>query len=188
LSQKINFLESEEHVNTRLEDLFNLTPIKQLQSQAADSESESTQHDAESASDQEMFDALAKTVVDLDKIDAALPQVIGLEASEREMDQLADMATEGYKNLMELGMNVEARNAAEIFGAASSLLGHALTARKNKIEKKLKTIELQLKKQRLDLLAQQNSSPEVATIQGSATVIDRNALIAQILNKNKPQD
>jgi hypothetical protein len=122
----------------------------------------------------------------IDKIEAALPQVVGLEASEREMDELAEMATEGYKNLMDLGMNVETRHAAEIFGAASNLLGHALTARKNKIEKKLKTIELQLKKQRLEMMKQQNSNTADAnTIESTATVIDRNSLIAEILSKNK---
>jgi hypothetical protein len=122
-------------------------------------------------------------VADIDKINEALPQVVGLEASEQEMDELAKMATEGYQNLMELGMNVETRHAAEIFGAASNLLGHALTAKKNKIEKKLKMIELQLKKASLDLKAK-DSNNDVNVIPGSATVIDRNSLIAEILKKN----
>jgi hypothetical protein len=80
-------------------------------------------------------------------------------------------------------MNVETRHAAEIFGAASNLLGHALTAKKNKIEKKLKMIELQLKKASLDLKAK-DSNNDVNVIPGSATVIDRNSLIAEILKKN----
>jgi hypothetical protein len=130
-----------------------------------------------------MLEELTKTVADIDKINEALPQVVGLEASEQEMDELAKMATEGYQNLMELGMNVETRHAAEIFGAASNLLGHALTAKKNKIEKKLKMIELQLKKASLDLKAK-DSNNDVNVIPGSATVIDRNSLIAEILKKN----
>lgn len=129
-----------------------------------------------------MITELAKTVGNVDKINEALPQVVGLEASEREMDQLAQMATEGYQNLMELGMNVETRHAAEIFGAASNLLGHALTAKKNKIEKKLRMIELQLRKAALDQRAADFSN-SVPVSDGVATVIDRNALVAEILKK-----
>jgi hypothetical protein len=158
-------------MNTKLEELFNLPPAKT--------------DDKPTKSTEEMLEVMKNTQADIDKIDAALPQVVGLEASEREMDELAEMATEGYKNLMELGMNVETRHAAEIFGAASSLLGHALTAKKNKIEKKLKVLELQLKKQRLDQQNRSTLTEETTQIQGSATVIDRNALIAEILNKNK---
>lgn len=163
-------------MNTKLEQLFNLPPAKSFE----------TEEPAESEDSQEIIEVMKKTSADMDKIDAALPLVVGLEASEREMDELAEMATEGYKNLMELGMNVETRNAAEIFGAASNLLGHALTAKKNKIEKKLKMIELQLKKQRLDILSQQNSNVQTDfATEGTATVIDRNALIAEIIQKNK---
>lgn len=163
-------------MNTKLEQLFNLPSAKSFE----------TEESAESEDSQEIIEVMKKTSADMDKIDAALPLVVGLEASEREMDELAEMATEGYKNLMELGMNVETRNAAEIFGAASNLLGHALTAKKNKIEKKLKMIELQLKKQRLDILGQQNSNVQTDfATEGTATVIDRNALIAEIIQKNK---
>jgi hypothetical protein len=158
-------------MNTNLEKIFNLEPVK-AKTEPEDVETPST-----------MLEELTKTVADIDKINEALPQVVGLEASEQEMDELAKMATEGYQNLMELGMNVETRHAAEIFGAASNLLGHALTAKKNKIEKKLKMIELQLKKASLDLKAK-DSNNDVNVIPGSATVIDRNSLIAEILKKN----
>lgn len=163
-------------MNTKLEQLFNLAPVQQEESE-------------DTVTNQDMLEAIENSVVDMDKIDSALPQVIGLEASEKEMDELAEMATEGYKNLMELGMNVETRHAAEIFGAASSLLGHALTAKKNKIEKKLKVIELQLKKQRLDILSKQNANTTpFNVVEGSATVVDRNTLIADILKKNEQND
>lgn len=164
-------------MNTKLEQLFNLeTPPVELDSEETDV-----------VTNTEMMEALKTTVSNMDKIDSALPQVVGLEASEQEMDELAKMATEGYKTLMDLGMNVETRHASEIFGAASNLLGHALTARKNKIEKKLKVIELQLKKQRLDLQTQQlnDENNVIPAVAGSATVIDRNQLIADILKKSE---
>jgi hypothetical protein len=86
----------------------------------------------------------------LDKIEAALPMVKGLEAADNEMDELAEMATSSYKDLMDLGMQVESRFSSEIFNSASSMLGHAITAKTAKINKKLKMLDLQMKKAQLD--------------------------------------
>ena len=113
----------------------------------------------------------------LDKINDALPAVRGLEASDKEMDQLAEMAVRTYQDLVDLGMNVESRFSSEIFSVASSLLGHAITAKNAKMNKKLKMIELQLRKAKLDM----DRGDEVATAQGS--LLDRNELLEKLLSK-----
>ena len=113
----------------------------------------------------------------LDKINEALPAVRGLEASDKEMDQLAEMAITTYQDLVDLGMNVESRFSSEIFSVASSLLGHAITAKNAKMNKKLKMIELQLRKAKLDM----DRGDEVATAQGS--ILDRNELLEKLLGK-----
>jgi len=82
----------------------------------------------------------------IDKIDAALPMVRDLDAGDRELDDLANMAKESYDNLMDLGMQVDSRYASEIFAVAGAMLGHALTAKTAKLNKKLKMVDLQLKK------------------------------------------
>ncbi len=87
----------------------------------------------------------------LEKIENALPQVRGLEASDTEMDELAKLAQDSYKDLMDLGMQVDSRFASEIFNSASSMLGHAITAKTAKINKKLKMLDLQLKKTLISL-------------------------------------
>jgi hypothetical protein len=115
----------------------------------------------------------------LDKINAALPAVNGLEASDKEMDQLAEMAVRTYQDLVDLGMNVESRFSSEIFSVASSLLGHAITAKNAKMNKKLKMIELQLRKAKLDM----DRGDEVATAQGS--ILDRNELLEKLLQSQK---
>jgi hypothetical protein len=94
---------------------------------------------------------LTESLAQLDKIELALPAVRGLESSDSEMDDLATKATESFDNLMDLGMQVDSRYASEIFGVASQMLSHAITAKNAKITKKLKIIELQLKKARLDI-------------------------------------
>jgi predicted CoA-binding protein len=82
----------------------------------------------------------------IDKIDVALPTVRDLDASDKEMDELAALATNTFKDLMELSFNVEPRFSGPIIQSASSILGHAVTAKMAKIDKKLKMVDLQLKK------------------------------------------
>jgi hypothetical protein len=121
----------------------------------------------------------------IDKIDAALPGVRGLEASDTEMDELADMAKTSYDELMTLGMNVEPRFASEIFGVASTMLGHAITAKTAKLDKKLKMIDLQLKKVRLD--QQQDSAPQPMQT-GTGMVLSRNELLDRIIATKGQKD
>ena len=121
----------------------------------------------------------------IDKIDAALPAVRGLESTDTEMDELAGLATGSYKDLMDLGLQVDSRFASEIFSVASNMLGHAITAKTAKLDKKLKMIDLQMKKVRLDQ-QQADKDPEgAAAQQGQGHVLSRNELLERILGKNQ---
>jgi hypothetical protein len=61
---------------------------------------------------------------------------------------------------MDLGMNVDSRWASDIFGVASTMLGHAITAKTAKLNKKLKMVDLQLKKAASGCKARSNSNNE----------------------------
>lgn len=119
----------------------------------------------------------------IDKIDAALPTVRDLEAADTEMDELATLARDKFDDLMDLGMNVEPRYAGVIFQTAGVLLGHAITAKQAKLDKKLRMVDLQLKKARLDQTAAKNGEAPAA-VDGQGIVLDRNALLAQILGNS----
>lgn len=121
----------------------------------------------------------------LDKIEAALPQVRGLEAADNEMDELAEMATASYKDLMDLGMQVESRFSSEIFNSASSMLGHVITAKTAKINKKLKMLDLQLKKAQLDAKNAAKTEEIEATPLGEGQTLDRNELLKMLSGKNQ---
>ena len=116
----------------------------------------------------------------IDKIDAALPGVRDLEVADGEMDELATMATDKFNDLMDLGMNVEARYAGAIFQTAGVLLGHAITAKQAKLDKKLRMVDLQLKKLRIDQVSRKEGTTE-APIDGQGVVVDRNTLLREIL-------
>jgi uncharacterized protein YoxC len=117
----------------------------------------------------------------INKIDTALPAVRDLSASDTEMDDLAKLATDSYKDLMDLGMQVDSRFASEIFNSAGTMLGHAITAKTAKMNKKLKMIDLQLKKARLDQMekAAGDGNPGMPTAEGQ--LLDRNSLLEKLL-------
>lgn len=127
---------------------------------------------------QEAYDTLTK-------IENALPQVRGLDASDTEMDDLAKFATDSYKDLMDLGMQVDSRFASEIFNSASSMLGHAITAKTAKINKKLKMLDLQLKKAVLDQKIAGKTEELDNTPLGEGSLVDRNELLKTILANKK---
>ena len=123
----------------------------------------------------------------LEKIETALPQVRGLEVADVEMDELANLAQASYKDLMDLGMQVDSRFSSEIFGVASNMLGHAITAKTAKVQKKLKMIELQLKKAALDAKNSDKDKEIVATPLGKGQVLDRNEILKMFTDKNKSE-
>jgi len=86
----------------------------------------------------------------IDKIDSALPMVKDLDAMDEELDALAKLAKEKAEDLLDLGMNVDPRFGGVIFQTASQLLGHSISAKTAKMDKKLRQIQLQLQKARLD--------------------------------------
>lgn len=121
----------------------------------------------------------------LEKIENALPQVKGLEAGDNEMDELASLATASYKDLMELGMQVDSRFSSEIFGVASNMLGHAITAKTAKLNKKLKMIDLQLKKAQLDAKNAAKTEEIDNTPVGEGKALDRNELLKMLSAKTE---
>ena len=137
----------------------------------------------------EVEELTAESYSNLEKIEKALPQVTGLELGDLELDELASLAISGYKDLADFGLQVDSRFASEIFQAAGTMLGHAITARTAKINKKLKMIELQLKKavvdQKTASVKEIDSAPE-----GQGTLLDRNELLKVLMTnrKNNTQD
>ena len=124
---------------------------------------------------------LEKSYAEFDKIATALPQVKGLgELSDLELDKLAVEAEESYKNLMDLGMNVDSRYSGRIFEVASTMLRNAIDAKGSKIDKKLKIVELQLKKQKID---QGNKDDRGIEEQDGFVISDRNELMKKLLKK-----
>jgi len=125
---------------------------------------------------------LDDSYAEVERITQTLPQITELDSlGDNELDDLAKKAETAYDELMDLGMNVEVRYSSRIFEVASSMLGHAITAKSNKIEKKLKAIDLQMKKYKID-----KDRPESGgdMLNGQGYVInDRNELLKKLSGK-----
>jgi len=158
----------------KLEDLFNLSdPVRDRSAEEIIKENE----------------IVEKTQENVDKINAALPLVKDLETNDKEMDDLATSAKESFEDLMSMGLEVETKYAGRILEVAASFLNHAITAKTAKADKKLRMIELQLKKARIDQYdhAPANNAFDEAE-DGNATVWDRNVLFDELTEHIKKQN
>jgi len=134
---------------------------------------------------EENKDIIARVDDAIDKIDIALPTVRDLEASDQEMDELANLAKDRFEELMDLGMNMDPRFGGVVFQTAGTLLGHAITAKTAKMDKKLRMVQLQLQKARLDHQMSKEGNNADKPLEGNGIVLDRNALLEHILRNSK---
>ena len=174
----------------KLEDILNLPNVKEEFKKVDKKEKENQAKQANGVQknvDPQTAKNLEKTYAEFDKIAASLPQVKGLgELSDLELDKLAVEAEESYKNLMDLGMNVDSRYSGRIFEVASTMLRNAIDAKGSKIDKKLKMVELQLKKLKIDKTGNDDLGP-VEESEGFV-ISDRNELMKKLLKKDDTED
>jgi hypothetical protein len=116
------------------------------------------------------------------EITRGLPQIKELdELGDAELDSLAKKAETAYDDLMDLGMNVEVRYSGRIFEVAASMMSNAINAKNAKIEKRLKAVDLQLKKLKID---NDSGADPNDVINGQGYVItDRNELLKKLGQK-----
>ena len=121
-----------------------------------------------------------------DRIDQALPTVRGLDVEDRDLDNYAERAMESFERLMDLGYNMDDRNAGKVFEVASTMMNNAISAKTAKLDKKLKMIDLQLKAAKLAQTAktEDDNGPQGL---GDLTT-DRNAILNLISQNLKNKD
>lgn len=152
----------------KLEEFFNLPPIEnEVIIEKPVKTKEQLMVEAK-----EIYSSLSTT----EKVDYALPTVTGLDSHDVEMDDIADRAVRTFEDLLALGGNVPDMHAGKIYEVAGQMLKTALEAKNAKADKKLRMIELQLKKLRAE---QTDPDP---TAQKSGGEFDRNELLKYIVS------
>ncbi len=168
----------------KLEDFFN------VEAQHPD-RSESVNEDQQPLVEQNTLVALPDTIMDMnsaldiaERIDRALPQVRGLDTEDRELDEYAAKAMDTFDKLIDLGFNMDDRNAGKVFEVASTMMGNAIAAKTAKLDKKLKMIDLQLKAAKLAQTQKPDENPEP----NGELNTDRNAILNLISQNLKNKD
>lgn len=114
-----------------------------------------------------------------DKIDTALATVTDLHEHDLDMDEISKRAIRSYEDLIDLGLNVPDVHAGKVYEVAANMLKTAMDARNSKVDRKLKMIDLQLKKLKIDKDAGKKDEKESK----SSVEFDRNDLIQQLLDQ-----
>lgn len=158
----------------KLEDLLNLPENKKIAKKEKEKNSEIL----------ETQNSTFRDIAEFDKIASALPAVEGLgRMADTELDDVANKAMQAYEDLMDLGMNVESRFSGRIFEVAGNMLRTNLDAKVAKLDKKLKVVELQLKKEKLD---KENNDTISGLVTGEGYVVsDRNSLLQRLKDLDK---
>ena len=131
---------------------------------------------------------IKRALTTAEKIDKALPQVKDLQTHDTDMDTYSGEAMKSYRELMDLGMNSEARRAGKFFEVAQTMMKNAIEAKNAKADKKLRMIELQLKEQRVDQWDKRDGNDQ-DVIEGEGFVVgDRNKLLDQLIEKVNQND
>ena len=155
-----------------MEDFFNLPPtvVEQEVEEPAKTR------------DELMLDAkeIYSSLTTAEKVDYALPTVVGLETHDLEMDSIASKAVKTFEDLIALGGNVPDMHAGKIYEVAGQMLKTALDAKNAKAERKLKMIELQLKKVRAEQIDIDQGNSDRKHAGGGE--FDRNELLKYIVS------
>jgi hypothetical protein len=125
---------------------------------------------------------LNASLAHVENVSKSLPQIQELDnLDDRDLDALATKAEQAYDDLMDLGMNVEVRYAGRIFEVAGTMMKNAIDAKSAKIDKRLKAVDLQLKKLKIDRDA---GGDDDNMLNGQGYVItDRNELLKKLQGK-----
>jgi hypothetical protein len=154
----------------KLEELFNLDDSEKAVPAPVDEEPVT----------KEEVRSLEKSYSDIEKMMTTLPRIDDLEnLDEKDLDSLAKKAEDAYDDLMDLGMNVEVRYSGRIFEVAGGMLRNAIDAKSAKIDKKLKAVELKLKKLKIDKDAGDENDNGLLSGQGYI-ITDRNELLKKL--------
>ena len=163
----------------KLEETFNISPAEEEPVEQLEEETPTIEESTE------LTNILYSELKTTEKIDSALPLVQDLNQHDKEMDDIHQKALDAFNDLVQLGMNVEVHAGAKLLETANQMLKTAMEAKDSKVDRKLKMINLQLQKAKLDH-GVKKSLPEGSELESDGAItIDRNELLKRIDNAQK---
>jgi hypothetical protein len=163
----------------KLEETFNIQPAEEEETVEKVEETPTIEES------KELTEILYSELATTEKIDSALPLVSDLNQHDKEMDDIHQKALDAFNDLVQLGMNVEVHAGAKLLETANQMLKTAMEAKDSKVDRKLKMINLQLQKAKLDHNVAKAKPEGIELESDGAVVIDRNELLKRIDNAQK---
>ena len=124
--------------------------------------------------------------------DITIDDLVDIRIYDKEMDELSTKTLHEFDDLMIMGKDVEVKHAGEIFAAAAQMAKIALDARTNKMDARLKLLELGIRKKRNDLLEEKqkfemgnSQTHPTAPMEGSVSRDEIMAEVLEVLRKKK---
>lgn len=157
----------------KMEDFFNLPPTEKVV----------MEEELPTKSREELIveaDAICSSLTTAEKVDFALPIVVGLEEHDNDMNDISKRALDTFNDLIALGGNVPDMHAGKIYEVAGQMLKTALDAKNAKADRKIKMIELQLKKVRSEQIDIDQGNGDRRLAGGGE--FDRNELLKYIVD------
>lgn len=157
-------------MSRKLEDLINIPPIAEMQAAIKQTD--------------ELSVAIDQSGVEFtlnEKLEAALPIVADIMAHDAEMDEISKKAIDSYNELCDMADNTPAMYSGKIYEVAANMLRTAMDAREAKLQKKLRIVEMQLKKLRIDKV--KDESGDGSNSPNNSNTFDRNELLELLRSK-----
>ena len=166
-----------------VEDALGIPSIDELQKAMAkindpeeesDESEESWNFDTPVATQEEIKTALAMA----SNMRTNLMQIPDILEKEEEIDDIAETAAKYFEDIMDKGFNAEDRYASELFNSANAVLKTALDGKNAIINAKLKLLDLELKKMKIeaDMNRNQGKGAPIKDVNGT-TYANRNDLL-----------
>jgi hypothetical protein len=155
-----------------LEELFNIGTVDN----EPDTELVEPDFDDDADTETEVME-ISEAMEISERINSALAEVRGMEEHDGEMDEIAQKAMDNFDQLMSLGMNLTDMAAGPVFSSATQMLKVALEARDSKVNRKLKQVDMMLKKANLD---HRKDTAKGGPQEVTPNVYDRNELLKML--------
>lgn len=141
----------------KLEDVLNIENMGELSSET---ENDPNETEKESHTNIINTDETKQMIDQAEELDNILSNITGLDQHDVEMDDIVSKAMTTYEELVHLGRNSPVMYSCKVYEVAGNLLKTAMDARDSKLSKKMKLIDMKLKKLKIDTDANKKNNDE----------------------------
>ncbi len=122
---------------------------------------------------------------------AEIEPQFGIKEHDKEMDDIIEVAMTAHKDLIDIGMNMEPKNAGELLNPAMKALDIALKASQSKIDARVKIERVNIERDKVDYETKKNveegevAEDDVEKLSGKPYTATREEVLAKLRGKTE---